>query len=169
MRVGTLLTIWMDAFARVLDDRRGRAEPPVGPHRQHRHAAAAVVRDQNVPVVFVEDEMARSRAHRRPLIQERQRAGRLIDRERADRSGRLALEVVDLVHGKQEPPLHIEVDERWIRRLDGQSERHERDVLGDLEILGLQPEEVDTLAPAPATCVRADIHERLIQSGPLYH
>ena len=124
---------------------------------------------QNVPVVFVEDEMARPRAHRRPLIQERQRAGRLIDRERTDRSGRLAFEVVDLVHGKQEPPLHIEVDERWIRRLDGQSERHERDVLGDLEILGLQPEEVDTLALAPATCVRADIHERLIQSGPLYH
>ena len=63
VRVGTFLTIGMDAFARVLDGRRGGAEPPVGPNRQHGHAAAAVVRHQDVPVSFVEDEVARSRAH----------------------------------------------------------------------------------------------------------
>ena len=33
----------------------------------------------------------------------------------------------------------------------------------------MESEEVDTFARVPATCVGADIHERLVQSGPLYH
>ena len=123
------LAIGIDAPAGVLNDVRGCAEPAIRTDGQHRDAPAAVVRDQKVPALLVEDQMARASAHRRTLIQELQRSRRGIDRERAHCAGRLAFELVELVHREEEPACRVELEERWIRRLGRQPERDQRDVL----------------------------------------
>ena len=91
------------------------------------------------------DQVARAGAHRRPLIHERQHSRLGIDRKCAHRAGRLALELVELVHGEKQAAPEIELEERRVRRLGGQSERNQRDVLRDLEVLGLEPEKVNPL------------------------
>src|SRR5439155_1769134 len=149
------LAIRIHAAAGVLDDVARGAEPSVGGDRQHRHAAAAVVRDEQVLTTLVENQMARASAHRRTLIDECERTLRRIDRECADGTGWLALELADLVYGEQQPAPQIDLEKRRIRRRGCQSERNERDVLRDLEVRGLQPEQIQ---PLPLrSCISADI------------
>ena len=163
VRVRPALAIAIDAAAGVLHDVGGRAEPAVWPDWQHRHAAAAVVGDEQIPSLAVEHQMARARAHRRALIQEPQFARRGINRERADRAGRFAFERVELVHREQKPSRQVELEERWVRGLGRQAERDQRDVLRHLESLRLQPEQIDALALGSS--VGADVNERLIGHG----
>src|SRR5262249_26239905 len=110
----------------------------------------------------VEHQMTWSGAHRRLLIDEPERPSRPIDRERADRAGRLALELAHFVHREQQPALRIDLDERRIRRCSSEAERHERDTLRRLGALGLQAEHIDAFALWSG--ISADVYERCIHT-----
>src|SRR5262245_134066 len=89
--------------------------------------------------------MARAGPHRRALIQEREFARVWINRESADRTGGFALECLNAIYAKEPPAFEVKLYERRIRRLSRQSERNQSDILGHLEVLRLQPEEMDAL------------------------
>src|SRR5215510_7581650 len=105
-------------------------------------------------LLLVEHQMARTRAHRRLLIELRELAARAIDGEGGDRATRLALELTDLVDRKQQPAPRVELEERRARRFGGDAERREH---RRLRIGGLQSKEVDALALRAR--VRADVDE----------
>ncbi len=90
--------------------------------------------------------MARPRAHRRTLVQKRQLPCAAIDGESADRAGRFAFEFVNFIHCEKQPPLQIEFEKGRILTLCHQSQGNQRDVLGNLEIVLLKPETINTLA-----------------------
>src|SRR5207253_669496 len=78
------------------------------------------------------------------------------DRKRAHAAGRLAFELAQLVHGEQQPALPIDLEKGWVRRFGSHAERYECDVLRDVEIVRLQPEEIN--ACALRSGVGADVH-----------
>ena len=89
--------------------------------------------------------MARAGTHRRALIQESEFARIRINRESADGAGGLALERLNSIHAKEPPAFEVKLNERWIRCVCRQSQWNQSDILGNFEILGLQPEELDAL------------------------
>ena len=147
------------AVAGVLDEVGGRAELAILGDGKHGNAAAAVVGDNHMATDWVEREMARAAAARGLLVDERQLEGPRIDGECADRAAGLAVELVDLVDGKEEATLGVDREERRARRFGGEAERFEKQILRDVKVLGLQAEEVDALALAAG--VRANVGERV--------
>src|SRR5580704_18699561 len=77
--VRTFLALFIRAGAGMLDKAAGGAETSVIVNRERRDASAIVIRDQNEEAVFVERNMARSRAAGGHLIDELERAGFRID------------------------------------------------------------------------------------------
>ena len=86
-----------------------------------------------------------------------------IDGERAHRAAGLAVELVDLVDGKEQTALGFDRQERRARRLGSEAERFEKQILRYVEVLGLQAEEVDALDLAAG--VRANVGERVGGTG----
>ena len=76
------LPLGVEDLARVLDEVRSRAELAVGPDRQHGHAAAAVVGDEDVLARGVDHQVARPVADRRLLVELGQLAGLGVEGER---------------------------------------------------------------------------------------
>src|SRR5262249_50296314 len=103
--------------------------------------------------------MARSGAHGRALIEKRQLACG-IDGECADSSSRLSFEVPDFVHAEEQTAFEVELQERGIRGLRRQTQRHERNVLRYLQVVGLEAVKINTLALASCIGTRVDQRNR---------
>ena len=71
----------------------------------------------------------------------------------------LTAPVSSALTAKTEPRFDIDLHERGIAGLDGESQRHERDVLRHLHAFGLQPVGVNALAFASSVSKRAGIDE----------
>ena len=79
------LTRRVDARSGVLNEGGGRLQPAVEANRQHRDAAAAIVRDEHVAPGLVHDEVNRTPSARRLLVERRQLAAAALDGEAAHR------------------------------------------------------------------------------------
>src|SRR5690606_26610728 len=125
MRVRTLLPLWIDARALVLDEGAGRLEAAVGIDRQADDAAAAVIGRQRTRAAGVDRHMTRTGAAGRLLVDQSQRAAIGINGKGADAAGLFAVEVADFPHGVEELLRRVDFEERGVDRFGGQSRRAE--------------------------------------------
>ena len=97
VRVRRLLARLVRAAASVLEFAAHRAKSAVGPDRQDNKVAADIVGDDQVTPAWIHGEMRRNRTAHGLAVEQRHHAGIRVYGERFDRSGFLALVVVDLV------------------------------------------------------------------------
>jgi hypothetical protein len=164
MSVRTFLPLRVHAAALVLNERRALAKRSVLSHRKRRHTAAAVVGHQHVPAGAVEHDVTRPGAAGGLLIDERQLPRLVVDKKRADAAAGRAVEFIDLVDGKHQPPRTIDRQERWAGRFDGQAKGLESDNLRARDVRRFQPKQVDALALVAG--IRADVNESFIACSP---
>ena len=91
------LALWIRTMAGVLHKGRSLTQPAIFKHWKHRYAAASVVCHQNVLPSFVDRDVTGIRALGSDLVQQRQLAGCVVNREGADRSALLAFVVADFI------------------------------------------------------------------------
>ncbi len=148
--VRAFLAARVHARTLVLEEAASRAECPIGLQPDHRHAPAAVIRHQHVPTGLVHDQMAGASAPGALLVQESQLAGVGLDGERADRTGRFALEVAHLVHGVEEQAVRMQCQ---VTRAGGFNREDRR---GEGTGRQIQGGEIDPLALRAG--IRADVN-----------
>ena len=150
-RVGvrTVLAAGVGAAPPVLLDVAGGLQRAARADRQDRDGAAAVVGDQGVSPLAVDDDVAGARASGRLEVDRRQRPAGRVDGEGSHGASRSALDLGDLADGVEVCTAGMERQKGRI--LGGPGERRPRERAG----LGVHLEQVDPLAAAPG--VGADV------------
>ena len=142
MGVGRFLAPGIDTRALVLNKACRIGKLSARSNGKDIDAASAVVCDQDVPARMVNDQVAGPTAPGGFLVQEAQLAGAGVDREGADRTGSLAVEISDLADAVEEFPAGVDRQEGGIARL-----RSELQIL-QLTSGEIEPSDVDPLALA---------------------
>jgi hypothetical protein len=159
MSMRSSLALRQSDLSGVLDKRGSFTETAVLLHRQGRHAAGPIVRDQDVLPGFVDEDMARPTASRRHGVQRHELPALWIDTKRADRSGFLSVKVVQFAHRVHEPAIGMNGEKGRIGSLGRQSDG------GQLAIRGVEAVGVDALAGGAG--VGSDVNEVIAIGGRL--
>src|SRR5713226_8739441 len=114
MGMGPFLSLFVDAGAVMLDEGAGRAKPAVGFNRKDARASSGVIGGQHMLACFVYDQMARPRATRRSLIQQRQIPSSWVDGKRADRSAAFSLKAFQFTNGVEKALIRMNGKKRRI-------------------------------------------------------